>query len=322
MIKKILFIWLFLALHGFTNLWPLKSSNQKVSTIPASTAYLEQTPPGDVPEVFAPGIISLENRLETYPAFSPDGKELYFSVVNAAWTEGKILWSRLENRAWTKAEAAPFSDGRFINWESFMSPDGKRMFFASNRPPSFGMDIWMVERTPDTSWSAPVRLPDSVNSAADDGSPCLTNNSTLCFKSLRSGGIGGSWLYRAIPKDGAYSQIENLGNVIKTTAGESELYMSPDENFLIFISETRKNGNGGWDLWICFRNTDGSWTDPISMGPEINTAADEYGPRVTSDGKYLFFTRETRGKAMDIYWVSASIIDKLRINVLRENSLE
>jgi hypothetical protein len=43
----------------------------------------------------------------------------------------------------------------------------------------------------------------------------------------------------------------------------------------------------------------------------VNTADDEYGPRVTPDGKYLFFTRENRGKTMDIYWVSASMIDRL-----------
>ncbi len=314
MTKKIRIIWLFLALLGFTNLWSLKPTNKKISALPDPAAYLGQTSPGEKPDVFAPGIVSLASRLETYPAFSPDGKELYFSVVNAAWSEGKILWSRLKNGAWTEPEAAPFSDGRFINWESFISPDGKRMFFASNRPPSSGMDIWLVERAPDASWSAPVRLPEPVNSAAEDGSPCVVNSGTMYFKSLRGGGMGGSWLYRAPAAGGAYAHIESMGNIMKTTTGESEPYMSADESYLIFISQTQAGGKGGWDLWICFRNTDGSWTPPITLGPEINTAADEYGPRVTPDGKYLFFTRETRGKAMDIYWVSASIIERLRIN--------
>jgi hypothetical protein len=74
----------------------------------------------------------------------------------------------------------------------------------------------------------------------------------------------------------------------------------------IFISQTRTGGQGQWDLWICFRRKDGSWTQPMNMGPDITTADDEYGPRVTPDGKFLFFTRETRGKAMDIYWVSGA----------------
>jgi Tol biopolymer transport system component len=312
MTKKILIACLFLALPGFTNLWPLKPTSRMHPAIPAAAAYMHQAPPGETPEVFAPGIISLENRLETYPAFSPDGRTMFFSVVNAAWTEGRILCTRLDNGAWTRPEAASFSDGRHIDWESSISPDGKRMFFASNRPPSSGMDIWMVERTEDASWSAPVRLPAPVNSAAEDGSPCAASNGTLYFKSLRGGGRGGSWLYRALLQNGAYAQVESLGNIMKTTAGESEPYVSPDESYLIFISQTRTGGKGGWDLWICFRNQDGSWTQAVNMGPEINTADDEYGPRVTPDGKYLFFTREDRGKTMDIYWVSAAAVEKLK----------
>ena len=277
-----------------------------------NNAFFGQKPPADEPEIFAPGTISLKTRLETYPTFSPDGKTMFFSVVNAAWTAGRILCTRFENGVLTKPEPAPFSDDRYINWESSLSPDGKRMFFASNRPPSSGMDIWMVERTSDTAWSAPVLVPEPVNSAAEDGSPCVTDSGTLYFKSRRGGGEGGSWLYRAMPKDGAYPQIESLGNVAKTTAGETEPFMSPDERYLIFISETRKGGSGGWDLWICFRENDGSWTEPVNLGPDVNTADDEYGPRVTPDGKYLFFTREVRGKSMDIYWVSTRVIDKLR----------
>jgi hypothetical protein len=80
---------LFWALQSFTNLWPLESAKTKDPIIPAAAAYLGQTPPGDTPEVFAPRIVSFDTRLETYPTFSPDGKELYFSVVNAAWSEGK-----------------------------------------------------------------------------------------------------------------------------------------------------------------------------------------------------------------------------------------
>jgi hypothetical protein len=79
-----------------------------------------------------------------------------------------------------------------------------------------------------------------------------------------------------------------------------------------FLSQTSPGGHGGWDLWICFRNVDGSWTKPANMGPEINTAVDEYGPRVAPDGKYLFFTRKTGRKTMDIFWVSSRIIEEMK----------
>lgn len=289
-------------------------------TIHSDSAYLGQTPPGNAPQIFAPGVISLTNRCETYPTFSPDGKEMFFSVVNTSWTTGKIFHTQELNGNWTVPVAADFSNNNYINWESFISPDGNRQFFTSkNHPPSTSYDIWMIERISDTSWTTPVRLNSPVNSNATDGSACVTNNGTIYFTSLRGGGYGGSIIYWAKFIDSAYSQVESLGNIIQTTSGEAEPFMAPDESYMIFISEYRAVGHGGYDLWICFRKNDSSWTVPVNMGPGINTADDEYGPRVTTDGKYLFFTRENRGNTMDIYWVSSGIIDSLRSSVISVN---
>ena len=281
----------------------------------SDSAYLGQTPPGAIPQVFAPGVISLNNRLETYPTFSPNGKEMFFSVVNSAWTAGKILHTRELNGIWTAVDTADFSTNSYINWESSISPEGNRQFFTSNRPPSSGTDIWMVNRTSDSTWTSPAHLNAPVNSGSADGSACVTNNGSLYFKSRRGGGIGGSWLYRAKLIDSSYSQVESLGNLINTGPQETEPFMAPDESYLIFTSYTRP-GYGGWDLWICFQKTDSSWTEPINMGPNINTVDDEYGPRVSLGGNYLFFTRDNAGNTMDIYWVSSSIIDSLKSSVL------
>ena len=132
--------------------------------------YFGLKPPGDSAIVFAPGIISLGNRFETYPTFSPDGKEMFFTVVNAAWTKGTIFHTQEQNGNWPKPDTAVFSKNNYINWESFISPDGNKQFFASNRPPSSNMDIWMIERVSDTTWSNPVHLNGNVNSSAEDGS--------------------------------------------------------------------------------------------------------------------------------------------------------
>jgi Tol biopolymer transport system component len=95
------------------------------------------------PQIFAPGIISLDNRFETYPAFTPDGKEIYFSVVNADWTEGKILYSKARNGQWTEPKMAVFSDNKYINWESSVSPYGNYLLFTrENRGKT--MDIYWV----------------------------------------------------------------------------------------------------------------------------------------------------------------------------------
>ncbi len=261
-----------------TTVFSLLVSYSFAQTIPNDGLYIGQTQPGNIPEIFAPGIISLNNRLETYPTFSPDGNEIFFTVVtvvNTSWTKCKILHSLKQNGIWSEPDTAIFSNNNYINWESFISPDGNRQFFASNRPPSSNIDIWMTERMSDTCWSDPVRLNSPVNSGAEDGSACVTSNGTLYFKSRRGGGIGGSWLYRAKLIDSSYSQVESLGNIINTRPQETEPFMAPDESYLIFISKTRPGGCGGWDLWVCFQKTDSSWTEPINMGPNINTADDE-----------------------------------------------
>jgi hypothetical protein len=274
------------------------------------------SPAVSIPQIFEPGIISLDNRFETYPTFSPDGNEIYFTVVNASWSQGKILHSIKQNGNWTEPDTAIFSNNNYINWESYVSPDGNRQFFASNRPPFANINIWMVERTLGSTWTDPVRLNTPVNTYAEDGSACVTNNGTLYFKSRRGGGIGGSWLYRSPLINGSYSQVESLGNLIHTGPQETEPFMASNESYLIFISNTRPGGFGGWDLWICFRKTDNTWTEPINMGSDINTADDEYGPRVCLESSYLFFTREKAGSSMDIYWVSSGIIDSLKNSVL------
>jgi hypothetical protein len=286
------------------------------------SAYLGQTPPGGIPQIFAPGIVSLPNRYETYPTFSSDGKDMFFSVVNASWLNGVILHTQGRNGVWTVPDTASFSKNIYKNWESFISPDGNKQFFASNRPTSLSMDIWMTKRTSDTTWSEPVRLNSPVNSNSNDGSACITNNGTLYFRSARGGGIGGCEIFRAILVDSTYPQVENMGNILHTISDEGEPFMSSDESYVIFFSQSRDGGHGGYDLWISFKKNDNSWTVPVNMGPNINTALDEYGPRVTKDGKYLFFTRENRGITSDIYWVSASIIDSLKSTVIAINPLQ
>lgn len=77
----------------------------------------------------------------------------------------------------------------------------------------------------------------------------------------------------------------------------------------------KDSGFGNVDLYISFRQHDGSWGDAINMGDKINTDAYEAGPKVTPDGKYLFFVRNMgsdKFENVDIFWVGAHIIETLR----------
>ena len=64
------------------------------------------------------------------------------------------------------------------------------------------------------------------------------------------------------------------------------------------------------DLYLTLHLSDGTWSEPKNLGPQINSAYFEYSPRVSPDKKYLFFTRGNGwglyggpGDTGDIYWV-------------------
>ena len=74
------------------------------------------------------------------------------------------------------------------------------------------------------------------------------------------------------------------------------------------------------DIYISFKNDDGSWGTAINMGDKINTPVYEQRPRVTPDGKYFTFWRgytKTREDGSSYvlgnpYWMDAKIIENLR----------
>ncbi len=268
--------------------------------------YLAQKKPASIPLVFADGIVSTEKK-ELNSVFTPDGKEFYFTVKTPAgpW---KIMVMKEEKERWTQPRTASFS-GTWSDVDLFLSPDGSRLFFCSNRPPDEkghaqdNYDIWVSQRK-GTEWSDPVNLGSPVNSGADEFYPSITREGTLYFQSVRSDGRGDRDLYRSRLDKGVYRTVENLGDAINSTSMEGDALIAPDEEYLVF-SSNRPGGSGQGDLHLSFRNSDGTWTEPKNLGPEINTAANENCPILSPDGKFLFFTRSD-----DIWWVSSAVLQK------------
>jgi hypothetical protein len=85
--------------------------------------------------------------------------------------------------------------------------------------------------------------------------------------------------------------------------------IAPDESFMVFTAMNQPGGYGVRDLYLTLRLPDGTWTKSRNMGPRINSAYFEYGPRISPDKKYLFFTRANGWgenpyrDTGDIYWV-------------------
>ena len=321
----------------------MQSEKQSINdTLVLKGPYLGQKPPGMTPEIFAAGIIST-NMNASKIAISPDGKEIAFTLMNYNHTFYTIVFMRQENGLWSKPKVASFS-GKYHDSEPYYSLDGKQLFFNSNRPlqgqkAPKDYDVWVVEKD-ESVWSSPINLGPTINSDKNEVNPAVSQNGTLYFVSNREGGKGNNDIYMSKSLNGKYSQPKNLSNAINTSFTESGPYIAPDESYIIF---NRYRSNTGHGLHISFRKNDGSWSIAKNMGNIINT--DITGNTgihgfVSPDSKYLFFASSRSpyfphpdykltyneiseilnspvNGSSNIYWVSAKIIEKLKLNKLK-----
>lgn len=277
-------------------------------------AYLGQEPPGLIPKIFAPGIVSTGQN-ESCPAFTPGGNELYF--VRGKNSKRVIYFMKEENGQWIAPKIAPFS-GEYDDAEFTLSPRGDKLIFISKRPierngePLKYFDIWMVERIGE-GWNKPKNLGSVINSDEHEAYPSLSLDRTLYFSSNRQGGKGGWDIYRSRFVNGRYTRPENLENSINTENDEFDSFIAPDESYIIFGAVGRKEGSGGCDLYVSFRKRDGNWIKAKNVGKRINSNKGDSYPVVSPGGKYFFFNRSTMENSI-IYWVDAKIIKLLRPN--------
>ena len=243
------------------------------------------------PQVFAPGIISTQD-FDDYFTFTPDGRTIYFTKHSQNFGYGTIVVSRFQAGRWSAPEVVSFS-GQYNDREPCLSPDGTKLFFASNRPlegtKPKDVDIWVAEKTGD-GWSAPRNLGSPVNTPGFDWHPSVAADGTLYFASNRKAERENNNIYRARLSGGSYTAVELLDDAINSARHDMHPSISADGRTLLFVSEGRADSFGEDDLYVSyFRN--GAWTPAKNLGPRINTKFYEYSARISPDGKYLFFCR-------------------------------
>ena len=261
----------------------------------AAAPYASDRPMNE-PTLFAEGVVSTGDY-DSHPAFTPDGKTLYFLKSTPDFSFWTIVVSRFAAGRWSAPEVAPFS-GRHSDTDPFITADGSRLYFISNRPTPGktkpDLDIWVMEKTAD-GWGEPKNLGAPVNSDGNEWYPTLTRDGTIYFGSDRAGGKGRTDIYRSRLVDGKYTEPENLGDNINTQFNEFEPYVSPDESFLIFMGGGRADGFGGFDLYVSYRRQ-GVWTKAANLGDKVNSGGNELSPMIAPGGEYFFWT-STRGFA-------------------------
>jgi len=298
-------------------------------------AYLDQKPPGMMPEIFAPGIISM-GYFERSVVFSPSQDELFFQLRCLGFTT-VLLYMKHKNGTWSQPETACFSGiPEYSDAAAFFTYDGRTLFISSQRPlpgtkeVKKDSDIWIIRKNKD-EWRQPVHGAKPLNSDFDEDCPTLSRSNNLYFSSNRDGNYD---IYVSHFSEKGFTEPHRLDSTINTNHFEGHPFIAHDESYLIFSSD-RPGELGQGDLYISFKGKENEWLKPVNIGNKINSPFHDVAPYVSPDGKYLFFCSfrpnpPSYGKHRltfmeikklldgpgngrgDIYWVSAQIIEVLR----------
>jgi hypothetical protein len=316
-------------------------NHQPETVFPLLTgAYLGQKPPGNTPEVFAPGIVSTGLYTRDI-AMTPDGKEMYFCISDPSATA--VFVTKLEEGRWTEPVIAPFSGKGFFDFEPHISPDGKKFFFLSNRPPA-GMapntgwhyqNIWMMDKT-DAGWSEPKLVEKLAGPDKYSFFPSVTKKNVLYYTGNSE--TGKSRIFRSVFQNNIFEEPEMVPLNIPDKGILFNAFISPDEDYLITCALNVDSTNTDQDYYISFKSSDGKWSNLIRFGSDINAPGDNGSSAfVSRDGNYLFFnssrTDSTRSKiktgsslkdiiaaksvpgygSSAIYWVDAKVIEEIKL---------
>lgn len=194
------------------------------------------------------------------------------------------------------------------------SPDGRSLFFASNRVGD--IDIYVSHRQPDGEWSDPELLPkgtNSVNSAANDYCPTSLPGGHLMFVSERNDGqncgTGTADIYETYydPAEG-WAAPQHLNCAVNSAASEfAPSYVAAGGGMLFFSSS---RGTGKHAIFVSVRGTDGEWQQPTAV-TELNAPGyNTFRPNVSADGREIVFDSDRpTSTGADIWYASRANVN-------------
>ncbi|RUL71053.1 PD40 domain-containing protein [Dyella choica] len=262
----------------------------KWQTLAWTVAFaLTCTAPANAAELLGPGVISTGLQ-ETSAALSPDGQTLYFMRSDFAEKDDTILVSHRHGKRWSAPEMASFS-GQWHDSEPAFAPDGKRLYFVSNRPVHpgdrplvaeaggrhfAGTNLWYIERQADGRWGEPQHVDGALNDGATLYNPSVAANGDIYFSARRPDSGKLYQIYVVHPASSGYSppQRVELGDI---SHNRMDPCIDPRGRFLLFAGD-EGDSLGSADIYIAFRQADGSWRKPEHLGGDVNTQSLENAP--------------------------------------------
>jgi outer membrane protein OmpA-like peptidoglycan-associated protein/tetratricopeptide (TPR) repeat protein len=190
-------------------------------------------------------------------------------------------------------EFKPKNLGEGVNTEDpeyfpSMPIEGKDLIFTRNIKRR--NEDFFLSHNSGEKWENAFRLNGSINTPDNEGAQTISQDgSWLIFTGCNRGdGAGSCDLYISYRTKEGWSEAINLGGVINTDQWESQPTLSPDKRDLYFASR-RFGGYGGSDIYVSHLLSNGRWSQPENLGPDVNTAGDETEPFIHADNQTLYF---------------------------------
>lgn len=273
--------------------WVVQLNAQTYHDSPSDFFFSEKT--DAQPLMMSPGFIS-SGMNECGGTMGKNGDEFYYWLSKDG-VFSVILATRFDDGFWTYPEIVDFS-GKYQDASPFLSPNGRYLYFTSNRPEHEGdgiadWNIWRCAKDTDGSWQNPDLMSFS-DANGNEVSVSLDTEGNIYFSADYKGGtitLEKDHLdiyFAPALKNGDWGEVVKLGPAINTTAIEQTPAISPDGKCLVF-SSARSGGERTADLYISFKE-DGEWTPCQNLGEPVNSSAYEHCPVFTPDGDLLLFT--------------------------------
>ena len=244
------------------------------------------------------------------PLVSPDGSTLYFARKRHPENIGEekrddIWYSTLQpDGSWGPAQHmdAPLNN-EYHNYVAWVSPDGNTLLLANDyRNPKAGQQV-SISRRAAGSWSFPQTLPvnDMYNRNEFSCYHMNTEGNVLLLAIERGDTQGDMDIYVSFKRpNNAWTKPMNIGNTVNTVGTEGSVFLAAD-NKTIYFASNGHSGYGGFDMFMSKRldNTWTNWSEPLNMGPAINSSLDDFYYTIPARGDYLYFSsrQETYGGA-------------------------
>ena len=282
----------------------LNGCNTDQSNAKGEKLYLDQEPPGLTPKIFAPGLVSINERFESTISFSPDLREVYFEAKGEG-DASQIYFSKLEGDSWTPIERANITKGHKLEeMHPFVSPDGTRLYFTAFDSTFSDERIWVVNKL-EKNWSNATLLESTIN----DDKVFFANHGKN--RNLYYFNLSDFKTYAATYRDGRFIDPQEV-----LISWGHHAFVSPNDDYLLVTARnTEEENRQDNDIYVYFKTKEGNWSDAINLGASVNSTFSEKTPTISPDGKYLFFGRDERAiepGLADIYWVSTEVIESLR----------